>query len=109
LGRDGFVVEAVRHNIVWVQDGQLHYPAPELGAVAGTRLAWLLERIPGTRPIAAKLADFAKADAVAVLNAVRGVTPVTRLWSADDRTVLARWASHAHPLIAGLRSQAAEG
>ena len=42
------------------------------------------------------------AEAVAVMNSVRGVTPVRVLWDVPDRVVLGSWESHAHPLVAAL-------
>jgi 4-amino-4-deoxychorismate lyase len=103
------VVEGVRHNLAWLRDGRWFYPDPELGAVPGTCLQWLLEHGFPAEPTRSSLADFLHADAVVVINSVRGATPVRELWDVDDRATLATWASSAHPLVIGLRRRWDEG
>lgn len=106
LARDGRqVVEAVRHNVAWIHDGRWFYPDPDLGAVPGTCLQWLLELGVPAEPTRASVADFRGAEAAVVLNSVRGVTPVRELWDVDDRGRLATWASHSHPLVIALRQK----
>ncbi|QYM78508.1 aminotransferase class IV [Horticoccus luteus] len=103
-----FVVEGTRQNIVWVRDGRLCFPDPALGAVAGTALAWALEQgVPG-EAVRATVAELAGAEAVAVLNAVRGVTPVAELRGEDDAVWRSEWRSARHPVIERLRAQWSE-
>lgn len=99
----GYVVEAVRHNVAWVSNGRFRYADPALGAVEGTCLQWVLDRGIEAEPRRAMLDEFMQADAVVLLNAVRGVTPVCALWDAYDRTVLRAWKSCEHPLVTALR------
>lgn len=106
LARDSrLVVEAVRHNVAWIRDGRWFYPDPDLGAVPGTCLQWMLELGIPAEPTRATLDDFVRAEAVVVINSVRGATPVRELWDVEDRAILATWASPAHPLVVGLRQR----
>jgi 4-amino-4-deoxychorismate lyase len=99
---NGCVVEAVRHNVAWFEGDRFCFPAPELGAVDGVCLRWALEFFRDAEPRRASLADLARADAVVLLNSVRGVTPVHELWDTADRERLKTWRSHAHPRVAEL-------
>lgn len=96
------VVETPRRNVAWIEGGTLCYPDPALGAVAGTCLAWVCGRGLRAEARRAPLEALLAADAVVVLNAVRGITPVREVWDADDRRRLATLASAAHPLVAEL-------
>lgn len=98
----GFVVETSRQSIFWVCGDRVFYPAPDLGGIPGTCFAWLLDRGLTAQPVQAPLDSLVRADAVAVCNAVRGVTPVQELWEAEDRTCLRRYESSTHPLIGSL-------
>lgn len=94
----GFVVETARQNIAWVTRGQWCIPDPTLGAVAGTCVEWALD---GIGAIAQRVppAALAAAEAVVVFNAVRGVTPVARLWNGTDDRLLGEWRSDQHPQV----------
>ena len=106
LSREGeHVVESPYQNIVWVQRGALHYPEPSLGGVAGTALAWLLGLGFPASPRRALLAELLRADAVFVLNSVRGVTPVRQIRGERDEILLESIASATHPLVTALRQQ----
>jgi len=106
LAREGgFVVEAAWHNLAWLEQDRWCYPDPALGAVGGTCLRWLGERPAGASPRRVRIAELATAGAVVLLNAVRGVTPVRRLWDADDKMVLAEWASAGHPQVLALQEE----
>ncbi|HWA86635.1 MAG TPA: aminotransferase class IV [Opitutus sp.] len=101
LSREGrCVVETPCQNIAWLAGGELRYPDPSLGAIAGTCLEWLRENcgLPAM-PRRAPLDELLAADAILVGNAVRGITPVREIWSADDRTLLRSLDSAAHPRI----------
>jgi 4-amino-4-deoxychorismate lyase len=104
LTRDGKrVVEGVRHNVAWISNGRFCFPDPTLGAVAGTCLQWVLDMDMEVEPCRAGLDEFVQADAVMLLNAVRGITPVCVLWDAQDEFVLRAWKSHENALVAELR------
>lgn len=106
LARDGgFIVEAVRHNIAWIGNGRLLYADPMLGAVAGTCLQWALDLGIDSEPCRIGVDGLPRAEAVVLLNSVRGVTPVKALWDASDCSVIGSWNSHAHPLVVTLRRQ----
>jgi 4-amino-4-deoxychorismate lyase len=106
LGREGgFLVETTRRNVAWITDGNLRYPDPSLGAVAGTCLAWLLDLGLPAEPARAKLDDLLTADAIVVMNAVRGVTPVQLLCDAQDAPLRSGIDSHEHPIVASLCRQ----
>lgn len=103
LTRDGgWVVETPRQNLAWIAGGNLMFPDPALGAVAGTGLQWLLGLGIDARPCRASPGDLARAEAVMVLNSVRGVTPVHALWDASDGERIGTWASQGHPIVAGI-------
>lgn len=105
---NGFVVEAVRQNLAWIEKGRVCYPDPDIGAVAGTCLQWVLERHPDAVPRRVKPRELASAESVMIMNAVRGVTPVARLWDADDREMIGQWHSAEHPIVIALREAWAE-
>lgn len=100
----GFVVEAVRHNVVWLEGGRLAYPDPALGAIAGVGLQWLLATGIRAEARRADVAALGRADAVAILNSVRGITPVGALFDASER-LLAEWPSPVPAVIADLQRQ----
>lgn len=101
----GLVVETARQNIAWISGAQIFYPDPSLGPVMGTCLTWLLELDVAAQPRRAALDEFVKADAIFVLNAVRGITPVCEVWDSDDRVKLGMLNSPAHPLVMSLCQQ----
>jgi 4-amino-4-deoxychorismate lyase len=107
LARDtGFVVEAAWHNLAWIErGGGICFPDPALGGVAGTCLEWVRQRPAGATARRIRMDDLAKAEAVVLLNAVRGVTPVRRLWDAGDLWLRAEWSSSAHPVVVALRQE----
>lgn len=105
LSRDGFVVETPRQALAWIAEGRLCYPDRSLGSVAGTCLVWVLERGGAAEPRCALLAEFLKAEAVFVLNAVRGITPVREIWDETDTRRLGEWDSASHPIVGSLRRQ----
>lgn len=96
---EGWVVETVRQNLLWFVGDQVFTPAAETGAVAGTCRAWLAEKVLNVEPVCAPLEVLRGADAVAVCNSVRGITPVRELWDVADRAVLRTYESAAHPAI----------
>ncbi len=96
------VVETSRQNIFWIVNDTIHYPDPALGPVAGTCLAWILDGGLPARSARASLDELVAADAVAVCNSVRGITPVAEIWSADDRSRLRELSSAAHPILTRL-------
>ncbi|MEO7414879.1 MAG: aminotransferase class IV [Opitutaceae bacterium] len=100
-----WLVETARQNIAWMADGKLCYPDPTLGAVSGTCLSWALQCGLPVTPRRAKLDELRAAEAVIVLNAVRGVTPVRELWDQDDRVRLQRYSSWEHPLVMELQQR----
>lgn len=99
----GFSVETTRQNLAWLERGRWFYPDPAIGAVAGTCLEWALSLLAGAEPRCLRPAELAGAEAVVVLNAVRGVTPVARLWNPTDERLLGEWRSHLVPGVAALR------
>jgi Branched-chain amino acid aminotransferase/4-amino-4-deoxychorismate lyase len=101
----GCVVETTRQSLAWIVDGRLRFPDPSLGAVEGTCLAWVLGLGISSEPRRAQLEEVCNAEAVIVLNAVRGITPVRAIWDEQDRVPLATWTSHAHPIVVSLRRQ----
>jgi 4-amino-4-deoxychorismate lyase len=105
---EGFVVETTRQNLAWIRDGALCYPDPTIGAVAGTCLAWVLDRAIPAQPCRARLDSLAKADAVVVMNSVRGITPVREIRDGGDRVLAAGMPSRENPLVVSLRRQWAE-
>jgi 4-amino-4-deoxychorismate lyase len=104
LSRDGrFVVETPRQNLAWIEGGRICFPDPALGAVAGTCLQWLLGLGLAAEMRRASLEQLAQADAIFVLNAVRGITPVREVWDARDSARLGLFESATHPLIVKLQ------
>lgn len=101
--RERFVVETPRQAIAWFAGGKLCYPDPALGAVASTCLHWALPLGFAAETRRATLAEFLTADAIIVLNAVRGITAVREVWDEQDRVRLRTLDSHAHPSVVKLR------
>ncbi|MEX2044688.1 MAG: aminotransferase class IV [Opitutus sp.] len=100
LAREGgWVVETPRRNLAWVVGGRFLFPDPALGAVAGTCLQWLCELGVEAHPCRATVAEVARAEAVVLLNSVRGVTPVRAIWDANDGELIGSWESQPHPLV----------
>lgn len=102
LDRDGFVVETTRQAIAWVRGGRLCFPAPELGPIDSTGLAWAREQVADARAERAPIDDLIGAEAVFAINGVRGVTPIRELWDAADRVRLATFDSARHSLVGEL-------
>lgn len=106
LSRDGaFIVETARQNIAWIADGRLCYPEPDLGAIAGTCLEWMLDLGVPNESRRAPLEALLSADAIMVTNSVRGVTPVNLVYDRDDRPLRVGLDSVNHPIVASLRRQ----
>lgn len=105
LSRDGWVVETPRQAVAWIKDEELCHADPELGAIAGTALEWAVETIGQARPCRVTLDTLCTADAVFVVNTVRGVTPVATVWDETDTRQLAAFESAAHPMIVGLQAR----
>jgi 4-amino-4-deoxychorismate lyase len=104
LARDNHcVVETTRQNLAWIEDGKFCYPDPALGAVAGTCLQWALQLGVPSAAWRVGLDGILTVDAIVVLNAVRGITPVRELWDERDQRRLGAFASHAHPLVKQLQ------
>ena len=100
LSREGeFVVETARQNLAWISGGRMHVPDASVGPVAGTCLAWIRTRGLQIEPSRATLGEFLKAEAIFVLNSVRGITPVGEVWNESDTQLLGAYSSVAHPLI----------
>jgi 4-amino-4-deoxychorismate lyase len=95
----GFVVEATRHNVFWIAEGEVRFPDTALGPVAGTALAWVLAQGRPARAVRAVWADLLQAEAIALCNAVRGITPVLRLRDTADRVAQEFPQAHRHPWI----------
>lgn len=108
LSREGFLVETTRQNIAWIRDGELCYPDAAIGPVAGTGLAWVLDRAIPAKPCRARVDVLAKSEAVIVINSVRGITPVREVRDGSDRVLVAGIPSQANPLVVSLRRQWAE-
>lgn len=102
---DEYVVETPRQNVAWVRDGRIYFPDPSIGALAGTCLAWLLELDSGAQPCRARVDELLKADAIMVLNSVRGITAVREIRDKQDRVLVSSLASQVHPLVVSLRHQ----
>lgn len=101
----GCVVETTRQNIAWIVDGCLRYPDPALGPVAGTCLDWIVELGAACETRRAPIDELLAADAIIVMNSVRGITPVHLVLDADDRPLRRGIDSRDHPLVASLRRQ----
>lgn len=108
LNDAGDVIETTRQAIAWVRGEALCFPAPVLGPIASTGLAWVCEQVGSLRPERASVAALAEADAVFVVNGVRGVTAVRELVDDTDRRVLARYRSAGHPRIVELQRRWSE-
>ena len=102
---DEYVVETARQNVAWIRDGRICYPDPAIGALAGTGLAWLLELDCAAQPCRASLDEFLRAEAIIVINSVRGVTAVREVRDKNDHVLLTALASQVHPIVASLRHQ----
>jgi 4-amino-4-deoxychorismate lyase len=106
LTRDAeFVVETARQNLAWIVGGRLRFPDPALGGVAGTCLAWMLEREPEAQPVRASFEEFLSAEAILVCNAVRGFTPVKSVNDRSDTVRVADLESWKHPLFVSLQQR----
>lgn len=102
---EGCVVETTRQNLAWVEGGKICYPDPALGAIAGTGLQWMLQLGISSEPRRVGWEELVAAEAVFVVNAVRGVTPVRELWDQQDGERLASFASSDHPLVKQLQQR----
>lgn len=102
---EAWVMETARQNVAWIRDGRLCYPDPALGPVAGTCLAWILELGCPAEPRRAPVTELVAADAVIVMNAVRGITPVREIRDHDDRVLVGTLGSHSHPVVVSLQRQ----
>ncbi len=100
-----FVVETPRQNVAWIEDGQLRFPDFALGALDGTCLAWVRQLGIPAASARATFEQLIKAEAVLVLNSVRGITPVRTIWDTADRLAAGPLASSLHPLLVSLRRQ----
>jgi branched-subunit amino acid aminotransferase/4-amino-4-deoxychorismate lyase len=104
LSRAGeLVVETVRQNIAWIVGDRIHIPDASVGAVAGTGLAWMQTCGVAIAPARATLAELLRAEAIFVLNSVRGITPVAEVWDASDVRRLGVYSSASHPLVIALQ------
>lgn len=79
----GFVFEASRSNVFFVNDGVLHTPALSLGLLDGITRRLVLEcakehKIP-VKTVKPKPADILNSDEVFLTNAIIGIMPVTRI------------------------------
>lgn len=95
----GFVVETPRQAIAWFEGERFCYPDPEVGAVTSTCLQWVLGLGLQAAPRRVVLREFLEADAVFVLNAVRGITPVREIWDDSDGERLRTFQSDVHPRV----------
>lgn len=100
---DEFVVETVRQNIAWIIGDSIRVPDISLGAVEGTGLAWMQTRERAVEPARATLAEFLRAEAIFVLNSVRGITPVAEVWDTSDAVRLGVYSSASHPHVIALQ------
>lgn len=105
---DEYIVETARQNVVWLSDGEIRYPDPSIGALSGTCLTWLLGLGSAARPRRAHLDELLGAEAIVVVNSVRGITPVRQLRGKRDEILIDQLASRIHPLIVSLRRQWSE-
>lgn len=96
------IAETPRQNVAWFERGKFCYPDPVLGPVAGTCLEWVRQLDPTAEPRRALLPDLLTADAVIVLNSVRGVTPVREVWDTQDQIRFQTFDSAAHPGVVSL-------
>jgi 4-amino-4-deoxychorismate lyase len=113
LSRGGeFVVETARQNVAWIAAGRIGVPDENLGAVAGTCLAWTKTRGLPMEPRRAGLSELLEAEAAFVINSVRGITPVAEVWNETDTQLLRKYPAGGHPAIMALQQgwqQALEG
>jgi 4-amino-4-deoxychorismate lyase len=105
LTADGFLAETTRQCIVWFRDDRIRVPDPALGVVAGTGLAWMLEQNVKAEFCRARVDDLRSADAIVVVNSVRGVTPVKRLLGQKNESVIEALCSHTHPGVLRLQER----
>jgi 4-amino-4-deoxychorismate lyase len=105
LNADGFVVEALWHNLAWIAGGELRHPEPTLGAVAGIALAWALAQGFPVRAVRATWPELLAADAIFICNSVRGLTPVRRARDATGEICAEFPDAHRHPCITELRAR----
>ena len=83
LDHAGDLVEGTRSNLILVnEEGELQYPDPLLGAVAGIGLRVLVQAGAVMRPARLQKADLFRAQEIIAVNAVRGPRPITQL---DER------------------------
>ncbi|ACB75634.1 aminotransferase class IV [Opitutus terrae] len=105
---DRWVIETLRQNVAWISDGRLCYPDLALGAIAGTCLAWVLELGCPSAPRRAHVDELLQADAVLVMNSVRGITPVREIRGQAGEVLRAEIASHEDPFVTSLSRQWSE-
>jgi 4-amino-4-deoxychorismate lyase len=96
------IAETPRQNVAWFDGGKFCYPDPVLGPVAGTCLEWVLQLDPTAESRRALLPDLLTAEAVIVLNSVRGITPVREVWDTQDQIRFRTFDSAAHPGVVSL-------
>lgn len=94
---DGDVVCATAANLFVLHRGYWRTPLIDRCGVAGTMREWLLEQVP-VEQARVTVTDVESADALVLVNAVRGILQVGRL---GTRTWLP------HPAVAGLRCRLA--
>jgi 4-amino-4-deoxychorismate lyase len=105
LSREGgWVVETPRQSIAWISGDSIHVPDSSLGGVAGTCLAWMIERGEVIRGTRTDLRGLSAADAVFVCNSVRGITPVAEIWDESDSKRLGEFASADHGRVRALQA-----
>lgn len=105
---EGFVVETPRQNIAWISGGRICYPDPVVGGIAGTCLSWLLELGPACAPCKASVTELVGAEAIFVLNAVRGITPIREIYDPNDLPLRCGIESASHPLVMMLKERWAD-
>lgn len=109
LSREGeCVVETVRQNLAWITGERLYYADPLLGGIAGTCQAWLLEQEVVASPARTNLTGLLLADAIFVLNSVRGITPVREIFDREDRSIRPAIESATHPVVTSLQERWAQ-
>ena len=94
---EGDVVSATAANLFVLHQGRWRTPLVDRCGVAGTMRGWLLEQMP-VEQARITVADVESADALVLVNAVRGILQVGRL---GTRT----WPPH--PAVAGLHRRLA--
>lgn len=98
------VVETPRQSVIWISGGRIHITDESLGGVASTCVAWLQQQGVPLLPTKSTLLDFAHAQAIVCVNAVRGITPVREIWNAGDTEKIATLNSAAHPRVIDLQA-----